>query len=216
MNILEDFYNPRTVDEDFSFDESKIYHQLPSTSEHSAYVAYIKTLPINDTPEIFGLHDNANITFALNETYRVLSDLLKLQPKTLATAGASREEIMETTSKDVLSKVPLPTNLNDVIAKYPVMYEQSMNTVLIQEIIRYNRLLGVIHRTLQDLLKALKGLVVMSQELESMSNSLFNNQVPALWEKAAYPSLKPLAAWVSDLVLRTKFIKVGGKIFLKY
>ena len=30
---------------------------------------YIKNLPINDTPEIFGLHDNANIMFAQNETF---------------------------------------------------------------------------------------------------------------------------------------------------
>ena len=104
-------------------------------------------------------------------------------------------------------KVPQPTPLAAIMAKYPVLYEQSMNTVLVQEIIRYNRLLSVIHRTLQDLLKALKGLVVMSQELESMSTSLFNNQVPVLWEKAAYPSLKPLAAWVADLVLRTEFIR---------
>ena len=68
----------------------------------------------------------------------------------------------------------------------------------------------MIERTLQDLLKALRGLVVMSQELEAMSNSLFNNQVPWLWERAAYPSLKPLAAWVADLVLRAHFI--GGWI----
>ena len=47
--------------------------------------------------------------------------------------------------------------------------------------IRYNRLLGVIHQTLQDLLKALKGLVVMSQALETMANSLYNNAVPELW-----------------------------------
>ncbi len=147
----------------------------------------MKTLPINDTPEIFGLHDNANITFAQNETYRVLNDLLQLQPKTLVTGGASREEIMEKSAKDILAKVPLPTNINEVMQKYPVLYEQSMNTVLIQEIIRYNRLLNVIHRTLQDLLKALKGLVVMSQELEDMSNSLYNNQVPNLWSKAVLP-----------------------------
>lgn len=46
---------------------------------------------------------------------------------------------------------------------------------------RYNRLLGTIHQSLQDLLKALKGLVVMSQELENMANSLYNNTVPAMW-----------------------------------
>jgi hypothetical protein len=50
-------------------------------------------------------------------------------------------------------------------------------------IFRYNQLLKAIHQTLQDILKALKGLVVMSQELEDMSISLFNNAVPKLWAK---------------------------------
>ena len=207
MNILEDFYNPITLDEAHSFDASKVYHQLQSTAEHGAYMAYIKSLPINDTPEIFGLHDNANITFAQNETFRTLADLVELQPKTASAGGASREEIMEKTARDILSKVPQPFKITAIMEKYPVMYEQSMNTVLVQEIIRYNKLLAAIHRTLQDLLKALKGLVVMSQELEEMSKSLFNNQVPAIWAKAAYPSLKPLAAWVSDLILRIQFIQ---------
>ena len=47
--------------------------------------------------------------------------------------------------------------------------------------IRYNNLLVVIKRTLRDLLKALKGLVVMSEALEKMFNSLYNNTVPQLW-----------------------------------
>lgn len=48
-------------------------------------------------------------------------------------------------------------------------------------LLRYNRLLEVIAQTLQDLLKALKGLVVMSSQLELMANSLYNNIVPELW-----------------------------------
>ena len=54
---------------------------------------YIKSLPINDTPEIFGLHENANITFAQNETLNQLNALLKLQPKTAMGGGKSREEV---------------------------------------------------------------------------------------------------------------------------
>ena len=38
MNILEDFYNPMVIDEEYSFDESKIYHQLPVTAEHSVSI----------------------------------------------------------------------------------------------------------------------------------------------------------------------------------
>lgn len=37
MNILEDFYNADVVDENFCYDESKVYHQLPLTAEHSVF-----------------------------------------------------------------------------------------------------------------------------------------------------------------------------------
>lgn len=72
---------------------------------------------------------------------------------------------------------------------------------------RYNRLLQVITQTLQDILKALKGLVVMSLQLELMAASLYNNSVPEFWNAKAYPSLKPLASWVMDLLQRLDFLK---------
>ena len=56
-------------------------------------MVYIKRLPINDTPEIFSLHENANITFAQNETFSLLNGILLLQPKSAAGAGRSREEV---------------------------------------------------------------------------------------------------------------------------
>lgn len=56
-------------------------------------MAYVKSLPINDTPEIFGLHENANITFAQNETFNQLEALLSLQPKTASGKGKSREQV---------------------------------------------------------------------------------------------------------------------------
>ena len=57
------------------------------------YMEYIRCLPINDTPEMFGLHDNANITFAVNETYQLLNGIVKLQPKTKSGGGRSQEEV---------------------------------------------------------------------------------------------------------------------------
>jgi dynein heavy chain len=55
--------------------------------------------------------------------------------------------------------------------------------------------------------KAIKGEVVMTQELEAVGNSLFDNIVPALWAKRAFPSLKPLASWVVDFIQRLKFME---------
>jgi dynein heavy chain len=37
--------------------------------------------------------------------------------------------------------------------------------------------------------------------------SLFNNLVPDIWHKRAYPSLKPLASWVLDFLERMKFMQ---------
>lgn len=39
-----------------------------------------------------------------------------------------------------------------------------------------------------------------------MMNKFLDEKVPPAWEKAAYPSLKPLAAWVNDLIQRVQFI----------
>ena len=62
------------------------------------------------------------------------------------------------------------------------MYSESMNTVLVQEAIRYNGLLRIIKTSLNELLRALKGLVVMSQGLERMATSLFNSKVGSTGE----------------------------------
>ena len=79
--------------------------------------------------------------------------------------------------------------------------------MLQQELLRYNRVIDVVCSTLKNVGKALKGEVPLSLELEEVCNSLFKNQVPELWHKRAYPSLKPLASWVVDFLERLKFMQ---------
>uniref|UniRef100_A0A674D5A9 Dynein axonemal heavy chain 1 n=1 Tax=Salmo trutta TaxID=8032 RepID=A0A674D5A9_SALTR len=205
LNVLEDFYCPAVLGTDYAYSASGVYRQIDTELDIKGYLAYIRGLPINDTPEIFGLHDNANISFAQNEAFALLGAVVQLQPKAAASGGKAREEVLCIVA-GIVEKVPQPISVQEVMTKYPVQYEESMNTVLIQEVIRYNRLLVVISQSLSDIVKALKGLVVMSSELELMANSLFINKVPDMWQAKAYPSLKPLASWVSDLLQRIKFL----------
>merc|ERR1719313_2071027 len=71
---------------------------------------------------------------------------------------------------------------------------------------RFNRLTEQITRTLKEVQKAIKGLVVMSAELEQMGNSMVIGKVPSIWAAVGYPSLKPLGPWVSDFLERLKFL----------
>ncbi|OCT85694.1 dynein heavy chain 1, axonemal [Xenopus laevis] len=206
LSILQDFYQPPVLIEGHNFSESGTYHQISPTYDLNGYLQYIRSLPLNDLTELFGLHENANITFAQNESFALLGSLVTLQPRAQS-SGGSRDEMVEEIAENILKKVPPMIPVQEVMSKYPVMYQESMNTVLVQEVIRYNRLLSVLSQTLHDLLKAMKGQVVMSSQLELMANSLYNNSVPEMWRAKAYPSLKPLASWVLDLLQRIQFLQ---------
>lgn len=77
-----------------------------------------------------------------------------------------------------------------------------MNTVLTQELGRYNKLLKEVKSTSQALLKAIKGELVMTNNLEKMFKALYDGKVPELWLAKSYPTLKSLANYVSDLQKR--------------
>lgn len=62
---------------------------------------------------------------------------------------------------------------------------------------------------MDNLKKAIKGLVVMSEALEEVFKAFINNQVPKMWSSRSYPSLKTLGSWINDLVLRLDFICVS-------
>ena len=203
--LLKEYVCPGAIEDNYQFSADPNYLQ-PPLGNHASYMEYIKLWPIQPHPEAFGLHENADITCAQNDVKDLFETVLSLQPRVSAGGGLKREDIIDETAESILSKVPPVWLMLDIVKKYPVMYEQSLNTVLQQECTRYNNLLVVMKNTLADVRKALKGLVVMSAELDALATSLFNNQVPGMWEGKAYPSLKPLVLWVEDLTKRCEFI----------
>ena len=92
--------------------------QLPADATFQDYTTYIKTFPLNDNPSIFGLHANADISYAQAETYSCLETLLALQPKEIGSSAVSIEVITGKMAQDILEVVPSLFNLEEINKKY--------------------------------------------------------------------------------------------------
>ena len=154
---------------------------------------------------MFGLHDNANIISAIAECNLLLGTVLTLQPKEGSSSGSSAEDQVLTLAKDIEKRLPENYDVVAASTAYPVVYSECMNTVLVQELIRFNRLLTAVRSSLVDLQKAMRGEVVLSASLEEVGDALRSGRIPKQWSDVAYPSLKPLGSWVTDLLARLKF-----------
>jgi dynein heavy chain len=206
MSLLSSFINRDVVNDDnYKFSESGLYFAPQYQENQTGYLEFVKSLPLNPRPEVYGLDDNADITKDNQETLLLFTSILSTLPRQSDSgAGKSPTQVIDELAADILSKLPADYNIEAVIKKYPVVYNESMNTVLRQELIRYNRLTSVVRKSLQDIRKAMKGLVVMSSELEEVFDSMLNGRVPNVWASKSYPSLKPLGGYLSDMLTRLK------------
>ncbi|XP_028992315.1 dynein axonemal heavy chain 2 isoform X2 [Betta splendens] len=201
---INDYFCDAAINQPFFKLSSLSSYYMPRDGPQSSYKDYISMLPPTEHPELFGQNPNADIASQIAETSTLFDTLLSLQPQvsspTMVGSRPSREDKVLELLADVREKIP---SLIEHEQTQPLLQENTspLNVVLLQEILRYNSLLDTIILSLVELEKGIKGLVVMSSNLEETFNCIYDGRVPHLWEKA-YPSLKPLAAWTRDLCQR--------------
>lgn len=119
--------------------------------------------------------------------------------------GGNQDAAIQGIADSLLARLPAPFDLLKASENFPVMYEQSMNTVLTQELERFNILTNTIKRSLKDLKLAIKGEILLSPTLEGALNSLKIGKIPDVWLAKSYPSLKVLGGYMSDLYERLEW-----------
>ncbi|XP_033124826.1 dynein heavy chain 6, axonemal-like [Anneissia japonica] len=222
-SILKKYFCQEALEPGYFYSDSKTYHPLAKQYSLQDVQVYIDGLPDIDSPDIFGMHANAQKAFQEKEGSSLISIVASVQPRWHSSIGGvdmSSDSMVKQLLVDIQNK--LPTNVvghdddeGDKPPKTKASRDQDpsradgtssvLDTVLHQEIGRFDHLLKAIHKSSKSLRQALKGEVVMSEQLEEMYYALLAQKVPTLWKVVAYASCKPLGAWLVDLQQRVDF-----------
>ena len=89
MSILSTFLDEDVITEGYKYSQSGVYIPVqPSETSLEGLLKKAKNLPDVDNPEIFGMNDNADIAFQLQESLSMIEIILSVQPRTSG-SGAS-------------------------------------------------------------------------------------------------------------------------------
>lgn len=102
----------------------------------------------------------------------------------------------------MLTKVPPPYDPYAVRERLRIMgHQESMNIFLRQEIDRIQRILLLVRQTLDDLLLAIDGVIIMNEQLRDALDNIYDARVPTVWKRGSWASAS-LGFWFTELIER--------------
>jgi len=162
------------------------------------------------------MHSNADITFQLNSSKRLCETiLLTANEDTNTDSNDEESNNLDKTVLDIIKKLleSLPEILKRSDASKSVKERGNdgmisiYSTFLFHEIEKFSKLIIKMNETLVNLQDAIKGIALMSSELDRMFNLFLVNTVPPNWKKLSFLSLKPLGSWYDDLLKRVEYLR---------
>jgi dynein heavy chain len=197
---------------DFLFDTFQQFHFykddvtdycIPEFGHRDVYANAIEALPLSNSPEVFGLHANAEIIYLYNASKEMWRNLVSMQPRVAGGGGGiSREDQISKVAGEILAG--LPELYDMLIVKKALGIPTPCQVVLLQELERYNKLISKMRTSLLELQRALSGEVGMSTQLDELATSLFNGQLPNMWRRLAPATEKGLGSWMGHFKRRNE------------
>ena len=186
------WYAPRVLDPAFSYNPAHPIAKIPGDfrytvadlSDVEAYRRLASSFPEVDSPEIYGMHPNADLTFRVKEATALLTTLSDTQPKQVGGGGGrSLDDVVMERAGELAGKLPADYVEDDYRARIRKLggLAEPLNIFLFQEIQRFQAVLGRVRGMLQAMQLAIRGEVVMTAELQTAISDVFDARVPRPW-----------------------------------
>eukprot|EP01065_Artemidia_motanka_P049557 TRINITY_DN8237_c0_g2_i2.p1 TRINITY_DN8237_c0_g2~~TRINITY_DN8237_c0_g2_i2.p1 ORF type:complete len:4421 (+),score=1611.35 TRINITY_DN8237_c0_g2_i2:1465-13263(+) len=211
--IAEHLLSPAVLEEGFCFAPR---YRLPVLEEVGRYRDFLDDsdeYPDTDTPAVFGLHPNADIAYRTQTARQLLSTLISIQPKEVATAGGmSREQRVDQEAAALERSLPkgwsqetlqeAQRRLGKVSAGRAVSGLWMPLTIhCVQEAVRLTACLGIVRDTLAGLRLALAGQGALSPKLHAAMECMADALVPKDWLAVSW-LVEQLGPWWAHLLRR--------------
>jgi len=175
--------------------------EAPPNLSYKQYCEYIDEHLAKETPAAFGMHPNSEINFMQQQADDLFKATAELQPRVGGGGGGmTLQEKVKRILDDILERLPELFSLEELDGR--VDERTPYTSVFLQECERMNLLLFEMRRSLLELDMGLKGDLSVSEAMETLMSALYADTTPATWTACAWPSLRPLASWLSDMLQR--------------
>ena len=120
MAILSNFYAPDVLEPGHKISPSGVW-TIPEEKPWEEYCKFIEGLPLEVDPEVFNLHENANITKDQGYTNLLFSSILLTQSSSGGDdeSGKSPEDVTYEVAEQNLKKMPPLFDIELAELKYP-------------------------------------------------------------------------------------------------
>lgn len=175
----------------------------PTKSEYDTYLSHIELRLPTESPVMFYLHSNAEISYLTSQGETLFESVFSVQGGSSSGGGGAKKDDLAENIKKYMNQLKEYPQFDLGAIKKKKDNLQPYDIVAIQESERLNMILSSCMKTLEELEKGLNGELNITDDMEALASSLRYNKLPVVWDNAAgYPSKKSLSFWFLDLLKR--------------
>lgn len=108
-HLVDKFYSEKVLEPGHTLSSDGIYRPPPADFTFADVKAYVENLPASDSPDLVGMHTEAQIAYLETQTKNVLETIVLMQPRQGVggfAKSSSGDEFILSMSDDILKKLP--------------------------------------------------------------------------------------------------------------